>query len=64
MKPEWTECGESRVVLQETPECASVFASFLKYFYTGQIAITDSKIIPLLALADKYNVKVEQINFN
>lgn len=55
----WTgvECGKNRIVLQETTECANVFQSFLDYFYTGKIAITDSKIIPLLSLADKYNVK-------
>lgn len=58
MNPRWSESHESRVVLQETPACASVFGEFLRYFYTGQIRINHLTIMPVLALADKYNVKV------
>lgn len=57
MNPRWSESHESRVVLQETPACAAVFGEFLRYFYTGQIRINHLTIMPVLALADKYNVK-------
>lgn len=57
MNPQWSESHESRVVLQETPPCAAIFGEFIHYFYTGQIKINHAIITPLLALADKYNVK-------
>jgi hypothetical protein len=58
MNPQWNESHESRVVLQETPACSAIFGEFLRYFYTGQIKINHLIIMPVLALADKYNVKV------
>lgn len=57
MNPRWSESHESRVVLRETPACAAIFGEFLRYFYTGQIRISHLTIMPILALADKYNVK-------
>lgn len=57
MNREWSEWRESRIVLQETPSAASVFPHFLKYFYTGQIRISYHTVLPVLSLADKYNVK-------
>ncbi|PSN58437.1 hypothetical protein C0J52_02823 [Blattella germanica] len=57
MNPEWSESQESCVVLQETPACAAIFGNFLRYFYTGQIRINHLIVMPVLALADKYNVK-------
>mgnify|MGYP002715726666 CR=1 FL=1 len=57
MNPQWTESSESRVVLVETKECCEIFGDFLKYFYTGQIRINLQSVMPILTLADKYNVK-------
>ncbi|XP_029161674.1 BTB/POZ domain-containing protein 17 [Nylanderia fulva] len=57
MSPQWSESQESRVTLQETPQCAPIFSEFLRYFYTGQIRINYSVVLPILSLADKYNVK-------
>ncbi|GLV38534.1 Transport and Golgi organization 10 [Carabus blaptoides fortunei] len=57
MKPEWSEWHESRIILQEPEQCASVFPLFLEYFYSGQITLTHLNVMPILALADKYNVK-------
>lgn len=57
MNREWSEWRESRIVLQETPTAASVFPHFIKYFYTGHIKISYHSVLPLLSLADKYNVK-------
>ena len=58
LNPQWNESKESSVVLQETPACAAIFENFLQYFYTGQIRINHLIVMPILALADKYNVKV------
>ncbi|XP_033327147.2 transport and golgi organization 10 [Megalopta genalis] len=57
MSPQWSESQESRVTLQETPQCASIFSEFLRYFYTGQIRINCGVVLPILSLADKYNVR-------
>ncbi|XP_015514802.1 BTB/POZ domain-containing protein 17 isoform X1 [Neodiprion lecontei] len=57
MSPQWTESQESRVTLQETPQCATIFSEFLRYFYTGQIRINYGTVLPILSLADKYNVR-------
>ncbi|KPI99497.1 BTB/POZ domain-containing protein 17 [Papilio xuthus] len=56
MNREWSECKKTRIVLQENPVAASVFPQFLKYFYTGQIKISHKTVLPVLSLADKYNV--------
>ena len=44
-------------ILGETPACASVFEDFLRYMYTGKIQLDYATVIPLVSLADKYNVK-------
>ena len=56
MNPSWTESRETKVILKETQACANCFEDFLKYFYTGKIQLDFTKIIPLVSLADKYNV--------
>lgn len=58
MKPEWTEWHESRIVLQEPPQCEEVFGTFLEYLYTGRILVTHTNVMAILTLADKYIVKV------
>nr|CAD7444978.1 unnamed protein product [Timema bartmani] len=55
--PHWAESQEKRVVLQESPACASVFEEFLQYFYTGRIHINPEVVVSILTLADKYNIK-------
>lgn len=57
MNPQWSESQESRVTLQETPQCAPIFPEFIRYFYTGQIKINYGVVLPILCLADKYNVR-------
>lgn len=56
MNPSWNESHEKRIVLGETPSCEAVFEDFLKYFYTGKIALDFATVIPIVSLADKYNV--------
>ena len=56
MDPKWTESQEKKIELKESPECAAVFETFLKYLYTGKVCVDFANVIPLLQLADKYNV--------
>lgn len=58
MNKEWTESKESKVELKESPACSKIFGNFLRYIYLGQIHINHLVVLPILALADKYNVKV------
>ncbi len=53
---DWIESQRKELVLQEEEECVKVFDRFLYYFYSGSIIISDSYVIPLFMLADKYNV--------
>lgn len=62
MSPTWTEWHESKVELQELPQCEPVFHNFLEYFYTGKIMITHTNVMAVLALADKYIVKVKNLH--
>lgn len=57
MNPEWNECRESVIELKEEPCCVEVFPQFLRYLYVGQIRISLTAVMPMLALADKYNIK-------
>lgn len=57
MNPEWTECRESVIELKEEPCCSDVFPQFLKYLYVGQIRVSLQTVMPMLALADKYNIR-------
>lgn len=57
MNPNWSESQEDQIELQEDPACVTVFGDFLKYLYTGKIHINHFAVLPLLALADKYNVR-------
>lgn len=58
MNPNWNEAKESKVVLQESVECAQIFENFLKYLYTGGLKLELQNVLHVLILADKYNVKV------
>jgi len=57
MNSNWSSSRTAKVVLGETPACASVFEDFLRYMYTGKIQLDYATVIPLVSLADKYNVK-------
>ena len=52
----WPEGRSNRVVLREDPECVAVFEHFLQYLYTGKVVLNQFVVLPLLILADKYNV--------
>ena len=57
MSNNWSERSERKIVLKESPACEAVFEVFLKYLYTGKISVDYANVIPILQLADKYNVK-------
>ena len=57
MSTNWSESSERKIVLKESPACEAVFEVFLKYLYTGKISVDYANVIPILQLADKYNVK-------
>ena len=53
---DWKETKE--VQLEETPGCQDVFPTFLQYFYKGSVSVNRQTVVPLVVLADKYDVKV------
>lgn len=57
MNPEWNECKKSVIELKEDPLCTEIFPQFLKYLYVGQVRISLQTVMPMLALADKYDIK-------
>lgn len=57
LNPQWQECKESVIHLVEDPRSSRVFPQFLKYLYTGQVRVSIETAMPLLSLADKYNIK-------
>lgn len=54
--PQWPESQKAHITLKEEPECIQVFPKFLRFFYTGVIQLSHAEVLPLLMLADKYNV--------
>jgi hypothetical protein len=57
MNPQWNESKESVIKIVEDPKVVDSFPLFLKYLYTGQCRINIESAMPLLSLADKYNIK-------
>ena len=57
----WSDHDKSSVTLLEEDMCAPVFEPFLRYFYTATIHLTHDTVLPLLMLADKYNVSDLQV---
>ncbi|XP_039265336.2 galectin-3-binding protein-like [Styela clava] len=43
--------------IQECEECVPIFESFLRFLYCGDIEVDITSALPLLMLADKYNVQ-------
>lgn len=54
--PTWPEAYTSQISLEEEPECQEVFEDFLQYLYTGRIHLNQTSVLPILILADKYNI--------
>ncbi|KAH3850602.1 BTB/POZ domain-containing protein 17-like [Dreissena polymorpha] len=56
MSDMWPEGRSRKVVLCEDAECEAAFDCFLTYIYSGQVELRKDNVLPLLTLADKYNV--------
>ena len=52
-----TEENVKEVELIESEQCAPVFPVFLHFLYHGTVYVNTSTALPLLMLADKYNVE-------
>ncbi|XP_072020287.1 BTB/POZ domain-containing protein 17-like [Amphiura filiformis] len=57
---EWKESNKNEIVLHETPDCESVFDTFIRYFYSGVLNVCPESVPHLLMLADKYDAKVKR----
>ncbi|GFN99273.1 BTB/POZ domain-containing protein 17 [Plakobranchus ocellatus] len=55
--PAWEESRQEEITLVEEEACQAVFYDFLRYFYSASIDMTTDKALPLMFLADKYNVQ-------
>ncbi|KAL8593749.1 hypothetical protein ACOMHN_032355 [Nucella lapillus] len=55
-QPRWKEAQQPEICLTEEDECVSEFENFLGYLYCGEVVITTCTVLPLLLLADKYQV--------
>ena len=53
----WEESRQQEIRLVEEEACQAVFYDFLRYFYAASIDMSTDKALPLLLLADKYNVQ-------
>ena len=42
--------------MYEEPECQPVFSSFVEFLYTCHVPLSPETALPMLVLADKYNV--------
>lgn len=54
--PTWPEAYKDKIYLEEEPQCEIVFEDFLQYLYTGKIQLRHTSVLPVLILADKYNI--------
>lgn len=49
--------GEKREIeLTEEPQCQTVFGQFLRFQYCNHVVLNSENALPILILADKYNV--------
>ena len=55
-QPQWADSQRDRIVLTEEPVCLKEFDIFMQYLYCGCIRLTHYNVLPVLMLADKYNV--------
>jgi len=42
--------------LTEEPQCQAVFGQFLRFQYCNHVVLNSENALPILILADKYNV--------
>ena len=52
----WKDSRKRKVVLQEDRECLVAVEDFLQFFYSGSASLNRDTVIPLMMLANKYEV--------
>ncbi|XP_076445744.1 BTB/POZ domain-containing protein 17-like [Babylonia areolata] len=52
----WKEAQQPEICLTEEEECVPQFEHFLGYLYSGEVVLKTTTVLPLLLLADKYEV--------
>ncbi|XP_013393274.1 BTB/POZ domain-containing protein 17 isoform X2 [Lingula anatina] len=52
----WQDGNAGEITFHESEECLPVFSIVMRYIYTGKISLTMENVIPVLVLADKYNL--------
>lgn len=53
---QWKESTQPEISLTEEEECVLQFENFLGYLYSGEVELKTMTVLPLLLLADKYEV--------
>ena len=53
---EWQEAKQDNITLEETPACAEVFESYLRYYYDRKVFINSATVASMSILADKHGV--------
>lgn len=48
--------SRQEVELHEEPECQRAFSAFVEFMYTCNVTLSADTTLPMLVLADKYNV--------
>ena len=54
---QWKDGQKKEIELLEEPACAKVFPAFLRFMYCNHVLLHADNTLPLLVLADKYNVQ-------
>ncbi|CAK9298793.1 unnamed protein product [Gordionus sp. m RMFG-2023] len=52
----WSSCNQESIILTEDPICVTYFPMLIKYMYTSYIKFNFSNVLPILILADKYEI--------
>ncbi|XP_077994132.1 kelch-like protein 1 [Glandiceps talaboti] len=52
----WSDAKKTEICLEESNECLPVFEDFLKFMYCGQISLSVRRVLPVVILADKYDM--------
>ena len=53
----WDTTQVAEIEINECEQCVPVFSMFLHFLYHGQVPVKTTTALPLLMLADKYNVQ-------
>ncbi|KAK2166769.1 hypothetical protein LSH36_35g01039 [Paralvinella palmiformis] len=52
----WDDSKQTELKIHEEDFCIPHMEMFFKYFYTGEVMLTEKNVVPLLVLANKYDL--------